>query len=71
MPLTNVTGVTVTPSQALAGATSNYTVGFTAATALVINTDTITIVGPAGTVFPAAAGAYSVNGTASNCRADS
>ena len=63
--LTNVTGVTVTPSEALAGATSNYTVGFTAATALVINTDTITIVGPTGTVFPASAGAYSVNGTAS------
>ena len=64
--LTSVTGVSVTPSQALAAATSNYTVGFTAVTALVVDADTITIVGPTGTVFPAGAGAYSVNGTASN-----
>ena len=64
--LTAVSAVTVTPSAALAGATSNYTIGFTTATALVINADTITIVGPTGTVFPAGAGAYSVNGTASN-----
>jgi putative cell wall-binding protein len=50
----------------LALATSTYTIGFTAATALVIDADTITIVAPTGTVFPAGAGAYSVNGTASN-----
>ena len=60
-PLTAVTGVTVAPSPALAGATSNYTLGFTAATALVADNDTITIVGPTGTVFPAGAGAYAVN----------
>jgi putative cell wall-binding protein len=63
---TTVSGVTVSPSQALAGATSTYTVGFTAATALVIDADTITLVAPTGTVFPAGAGAYSVNGTVSN-----
>jgi putative cell wall-binding protein len=61
---TTVSTVTVAASPSGAALTSNYTVGFNAANALVADADTITIVAPSGTVFPATAGAYTVNGTA-------
>jgi hypothetical protein len=64
--LANVSAATVGLSRSAAGALSIYTVTFTTTVALVIDTDTITIVAPAGTVFPAAASAYTVNGTAPN-----
>ena len=56
----------VTTSRPAAGALTNYTISVTTATALVVDTDTITIVAPTGTVFPAAAAAYAVAGTAPN-----
>ena len=59
-----VSGVSVTTVRAAAGATTNYTVVFTTTVALTANVDSITLVGPVGTVFPAAAGAYTVGGTA-------
>jgi putative cell wall-binding protein len=62
--LTAVSGVTVTATPPGAALTSNYTVGFTAATALVVDAGTITIVGPGGTVFPLVAADYTVNGIA-------
>jgi putative cell wall-binding protein len=61
--LATVSGVSVTPIRAAAGATTNYTVAFTTTVALTIDVDSITLVAPNGTVFPAAAGAYTVNGT--------
>ncbi len=44
--LATVSGVTVTPIRAAAGATTNYTVAFTTTVALVIDVDSITLVGP-------------------------
>ena len=47
----------------MAGATANYSVGFTSSAtgALVAGTGTITMTGPVGTVFPLVAGDYTVN----------
>ncbi len=59
-----VSAVTVTPARSAAGALSNYTVSFTTTVALVADVDTITIVGPADTVFPSVAADYTVGGVA-------
>ncbi|MHB1891293.1 MAG: beta strand repeat-containing protein, partial [Acidimicrobiales bacterium] len=62
--VTSVTGPSPTPATATVSAT--YTVGFTtsASGALVANSGSITLAAPSGTVFPASAGDYTVNGTA-------
>jgi hypothetical protein len=56
-----VGGVTVSPVPATAGASSTYSIGFTTSANLQSG-DTITLSGPAGTVFPLVAGDYSVGG---------
>ncbi|MHB8262943.1 MAG: IPT/TIG domain-containing protein [Acidimicrobiales bacterium] len=64
---TSVTSVTgPSPSPATAGASSLYTIGFTTSSsgALASGTGTITLAGPAGTVFPSTASAYTVQGIA-------
>jgi len=61
----SVTGVTASPSPLTAGALATYTVGFTtSASGGLTTTGTITLAGPAGTIFPLVAADYSVNGTA-------
>jgi hypothetical protein len=60
-----VTGVTASPSPLTAGAPATYTVAFTTSGtgALTSGVGTITLTGPAGTVFPGPAADYTVNGT--------
>jgi putative cell wall-binding protein len=60
-----VSNVTAVPLPNTAGAAATYTVSFTAKNALGVG-GTITLVGPSGTVFPAAASSYTVNGHAAS-----
>ena len=65
--VTNVTGPS--PSTTIAGATANYTVGFTTSSsgALTGGSGEITLIAPSGTTFPALSGSnYTVNGTAAS-----
>jgi putative cell wall-binding protein len=66
VPALALSGVSVTPSRSAAGAQSTYTINFTTTVALVIDVDTVTLVGPTGTVFPLVAADYTVGGTAPN-----
>src|SRR5580704_13035071 len=61
----SITRSSASPSSLVAGATANYSVGFTtsATGALVGGTGTITMTGPVGTVFPSVAADYTVNTT--------
>ena len=61
-----VGGVTFSASDTTPAASSNWTMGFTATTALTAGTDTITLTGPSGTVFPGTAGNYTVTDTTSS-----
>ena len=60
--LATVSAVTVIPARSAAGALTNYTINFTTTVALVADTDTVTLVGPAGTVFPLVAADYTIGG---------
>ncbi len=56
-----VSGVTVTPSSTIAGASTSYTISFTATSGLTGTNDTITLAGPSGTVFPSPLADYNVS----------
>lgn len=58
-----VKNVTAVPLPNTAGSTAAYNVSFTAKNALAAGAGTITITGPSGTLFPTAAGDYTVNGS--------
>ncbi len=66
-----VTGLSVSPSGDVAGATGIYTVGFTtsAVGALAAGSGTITLTAPSGTVFPSSASDYTVSPTSSSTAA--
>ncbi len=68
-----VTGLTVAtdPSPEVTGVPAVYSIGFTtsAAGALAAGKGTITITGPSGTAFPAAAGEYTVSATSDTSQA--
>ncbi len=64
-PASALSPVTVTPVPETAGATSTYTVGFTAVTAIPAG-GTISLGAPAGTTLPTAVADYSVNGSGAN-----
>ena len=61
-----VSQVSFSPADNTTGASTTWTMDFMAATALTAGTDTITLTGPSGTVFPTSAGNYNVTDTASS-----
>ncbi len=61
VPVSTVSGLTVTPSSATVSASTQYTVSFTATSGLTVS-QAVYLLAPTGTVFPSTPSAYTVNG---------